>query len=316
MTSRPCIGITLGDPEGIGPEVALKAVLDPALSGTADFILIGSSAPLAKAAAAGGLPFPPPGIRLHELPLDPSESGRSALGYLRAALALARERKIDALVTGPVSKERIARTGFPFTGHTEFFARECRVREPVMLFVSDAMNVALVTVHVPHRKVPPLVTPDRVLTTIRTATEGLRTFFDIPAPRVAVCGLNPHAGEGGYLGREDAESIAPAVAAARKEGIDCRGPLPGDTVFYRALKKEFDLVVAMTHDQGLAPIKTVAGWKAVNVTLGLPFVRTSVDHGTAFELAGKNAADPASMIEAVRVAIRMTARRKDLFGQT
>ena len=313
MTSRPRIGITLGDPEGIGPEVALKAVLAPSLAGVADFLLIGSAAPLTKAAADGGIPFPAPGVRLHEIPLDPTESGRTALAGLRAAQTLARERKIDALVTGPVSKERIARTGFPFTGHTEFFARECRVREPVMLFVSDAMNVALVTVHVPHRKVPALVTPDRGLSTIRTAAEGLRTFFDLPSPRIAVCGLNPHAGEGGYLGREDAESIAPAVEAARKEGIDCRGPLPGDTVFYRALRKEFDLVIAMTHDQGLAPIKAVAGWKAVNVTLGLPFVRTSVDHGTAFELAGKNMADPASMVEAIRVAIRMASRKSGLF---
>jgi 4-hydroxythreonine-4-phosphate dehydrogenase len=271
------LAVTLGDPAGIGPEVVDKALLE---RHDADLVVLGSR--------SGG--------------------GKEALAAIDEAIDLALAKKVDGIVTAPVSKERIAKTGVPFVGHTEHLAARAGVKLPVMFFVAGPLRVALVTTHVSLRKLPAMITPDRVLGILRETSKGLRDFFGVLEPRLAVCGLNPHAGEAGEFGREEIEVIAPAVEAARKEGIKAEGPYAADTVW----KRPCDAIVAMYHDQGLGPIKAMHP-DAVNVTLGLPFVRTSPDHGTAFDIAGKGIADPKPMVAAIRVAIEMCRARKSLF---
>ncbi len=270
------IAVTLGDPGGIGPEVVDKALREDY---GAEIAVVGSR--------AGG--------------------GREALAAIDEAVDMVLSGEAHGIVTAPVSKERIARTGVHFTGHTEYLAARAGVRQPVMLFVSGPLRVALVTTHVPIRKLPGLITADRVLGTIRRTAGGLREFFGVPDPRIVVCGLNPHAGEGGALGREEIEVIAPAVEIARKEGLRAEGPYAADTVWRRPC----DAIVAMFHDQGLGPVKA-AHPNAVNVTLGLPFIRTAPCHGTAFDIAGRGAADPGPMIAAIRAAVEMCRARVTL----
>jgi 4-hydroxythreonine-4-phosphate dehydrogenase len=270
------LAVTLGDPAGIGPEVVDKALRE---SFDAEFSVLGSR--------SGG--------------------GKEALAAIDEAIDLALAKKVDGIVTAPVSKERIAKTGVPFVGHTEHLAARAGVKLPVMLFVAGALRVALVTTHVSLRKLPAMITADRVLGILRETSKGLRDRFGVLEPRLAVCGLNPHAGEAGEFGREEIETIAPAIEAARKEGIRAEGPYAADTVW----KRPCDAIIAMYHDQGLGPIKALHP-DAVNVTLGLPFVRTSPDHGTAFDIAGKGVADPAPMIAAIRLAIEMCRAGKTL----
>jgi 4-hydroxythreonine-4-phosphate dehydrogenase len=270
------LAVTLGDPAGIGPEVVDKALQE---SFDAELTVLGSR--------TGG--------------------GKEALAAIDQALDLALAKKVDGIVTAPVSKERISRTGVPFIGHTEHLAARAGVKQPVMCFVAGSLRVALVTTHVSLRKLPAMVTADRILGILRETSAGLRDFFGVLEPRLAVCGLNPHAGEAGEFGREEIEIIAPAIDAARKEGIKAEGPYAADTVW----KRPCDAIVAMYHDQGLGPIKAMHP-DAVNVTLGLPFVRTSPDHGTAFDIAGKGVADPKPMIAAIRLAVEMCRAKKPL----
>ncbi len=270
------LAVTLGDPSGIGPEIVDKALKDPF---DAEFVVLGSR--------SGG--------------------GREALAAIDEAVDLALAKKVDGIVTAPVSKERIAKTGVPFVGHTEHLAARAGVKWPVMFFVAGSLRVALVTTHASLRKLPSMITADRILAVVRETSRGLREFFGVMEPRLAVCGLNPHAGEGGEFGREEIDVIAPAIEAARKEGIKAEGPYAGDTVW----KRPCDAVVAMYHDQGLGPIKAMHP-DAVNVTLGLPFVRTSPDHGTAFDIAGKGVADPAPLRAAIRLAIEMCRAKRSL----
>ena len=270
------LAVTLGDPAGIGPEVVDKALQE---SFDAELTVLGSR--------TGG--------------------GKEALAAIDQALDLALAKKVDGIVTAPVSKERISKTGVPFIGHTEHLAARAGVKQPVMCFVAGSLRVALVTTHVSLRKLPAMVTADRILGILRETSAGLRDFFGVLEPRLAVCGLNPHAGEAGEFGREEIEIIAPAIDAARKEGIKAEGPYAADTVW----KRPCDAIVAMYHDQGLGPIKAMHP-DAVNVTLGLPFVRTSPDHGTAFDIAGKGVADPKPMIAAIRLAVEMCRAKKPL----
>ena len=270
------LAVTLGDPAGIGPEVVDKALRE---SYDAEFIVLGSR--------TGG--------------------GREALAAIDEATDLALAGKVDGLVTAPVSKERIAKAGVPFIGHTEHLAARAGVKLPVMFFVAGALRVALVTTHVSLKKLPGMITADRILGILRETSKGLRDHFGVLEPRLAVCGLNPHAGEAGEFGREEIETIAPALEVARKEGIRAEGPYAADTVW----KRPCDAIVAMYHDQGLGPIKAMHP-DAVNVTLGLPFVRTSPDHGTAFDIAGKGIADPKPMIAAIRLAVEMCRSKRTL----
>jgi 4-hydroxythreonine-4-phosphate dehydrogenase len=309
--SKQTIGITIGDPCGVGPEVTLKALrlLGEGRWDAADLVVYGDADVLRATVERCLPPGPHATVPLIDLgnfggeirPGACAEGGRAAMEYLEAAVEDLKNGKIDALVTAPVSKEAVRITRPGFIGHTEFLG-EAFGCKPVMMMVGGGLRVALVTTHCALKDVPRLVTENTVFKTIRVLDDAMRRYFGVSAPRIAVCGLNPHASEDAPWTREDREVVVPAVARARREGTKCDGPLAGDTVFHRALKGEFDAVVAMYHDQGLAPLKTVAFGGAVNVTLGLPVVRTSPGHGTAFDIAGKGVADARSMTEAIKLA--------------
>lgn len=295
--------ITPGDPRGIGPEVSARAAQG------LDAIFVGDAAALER--WSGPLPRveavrPVRGLAL----LDPREVADTGEPVEVQALRVAVRACLDgagrALVTGPIHKARLAAQGFRHPGHTEFLGELCGVERPVMAFVGGSLRVALVTVHLPLSRVAEAVTAERVLHTVRVVDRELRLRLGLPAPRVWVCGLNPHAGDEGLLGREELDHIAPAVRAARAEGVQAVGPVSAETAFRRAAEGAADVVVAMYHDQGLAPLKLVDFGRSVNWTLGLPFVRTSVDHGTADDIAGRGVADPSSMQAALRLAEQLT----------
>ena len=284
---KPRIAITAGDPAGIGPEIAARAARDSRVLGVCDPVVYG---PPAGAAFAPG-----------ELS---AEAGRAAHDAIVGAVEAARGGEVAALATAPINKQAFRLAGLPWSGHTDLLAHLTGAQDVAMMFYSDALRVVLATIHIPLADVPAALTATSLEITIGlTACELPR--FGIPTPRIAVAGLNPHAGEKGLFGHEEEQVIRPAIAACREQGIDVSGPFPADTVFVRAHRGEFDVVVACYHDQGLIPVKLVAFGQAVNVTLGLPIIRTSVDHGTAFDIAGKGVADPESMIAAVLLAARL-----------
>jgi 4-hydroxythreonine-4-phosphate dehydrogenase len=284
---KPRIAITVGDPAGIGPEIAVKAAHDARVLSACDPVLY---APPHSARFAPG-----------ELSAD---AGRAAYDCLVRAVADARDRVVHGIATAPVNKLAFARAGLPWKGHTDLLAHLCGVSRVAMLFHAPELNVVLATVHIPLSEVPRALTVEGMSETIRLTARSMPAF-GIERPRIAVAGLNPHAGEDGLLGSEERSTLAPAIESVRASGIDVAGPFPADTVFTRAARGEFDVVVACYHDQGLIPVKLLAFGRAVNVTIGLPIVRTSVDHGTAFDIAGKGVADPGSMIEAVLLAARL-----------
>jgi 4-phospho-D-threonate 3-dehydrogenase / 4-phospho-D-erythronate 3-dehydrogenase len=287
---RPRVGITVGDPAGIGPEIALKAAADPAVLDVCEPCLYG--------------PHHDAELRAFVPGRVSAEAGRAACDAIARAVEDVRLGRIDAIATAPINKEAFALAAIPFKGHTDLLAMLTKSGPAVMMFHSEPLRVVLATVHVPLREVPALLTPDLLDSVIDLSARELPRF-GYPAPRLALAGLNPHAGEHGVIGDEDEAVLRPAVSRARERGIDISGPWPGDTVFGRASRGEFDAVVACYHDQGLIPVKLLAFGRAVNVTLGLPIVRTSVDHGTAFDIAGKGIADPSSLVEAVRLAARL-----------
>ena len=286
----------MGDPAGIGPEIALAAAADRRVTAVCEPVLYG---PLAAAERAR--------FRPGELS---AAAGRAALAAVERAAADALAGRLDAIATGPINKEALALAGSPWRGHTELLAHVTGAREVAMMFHSPRLCVVLATVHVPLSAVPRLLTRDRVETVLDLAAAHLPRF-GVVRPRLALAGLNPHAGEGGLLGTEDRDVLAPAAAAARGRGIDVAGPLPADTVFRQAVDGRFDAVVACYHDQGLIPVKLAAFGEAVNVTLGLPIVRTSVDHGTAFDIAGRGVADAASLVQAVVLAARLATGSRE-----
>lgn len=273
----------MGDPSGIGPEVTLKALASPKVKGLADFLVIGEESG-------------PRGI----------SSGRASLEYIDKALDIVCAGQADAIVTAPVSKSSIQKAALPhFQGHTEYLAERTGTKKFAMMFVGGPLKVSLVTRHMALGRVPKALTARLVSDTISLTHEFLKDRFGIKFPRIGVCGLNPHAGELGMFGTEEIRVIGPAIRKLAKTIKNIRGPIPADTAFYDALNLKYDAVVAMYHDQALAPFKMLYFKNGVNVTLGLPFVRTSPDHGTAFEIAGKGIADPSSMIEAIVLACRL-----------
>ncbi len=290
MTGRPRIGVTVGDPAGIGPEIARKAAADARLGTACEIILYGPQTDEETARFARGQVS--------------AEAGRAAYDAIVRAVDDARAGRIDALATAPINKEAFAAAGMRWRGHTELLAHLTGAPRVAMMFYAEALRVILATVHIPLAEVPGALTRPLIEEIIGLADRELPRF-GIVSPRLALAGLNPHAGEHGLMGGEEEAVLAPAVAACRARGIDIQGPLPADTVFVRAVRGEFDAVVACYHDQGLIPVKLVAFGKAVNVTLGLPIIRTSVDHGTAFDIAGRGVADPSSLIEAIRLAARL-----------
>ena len=283
--------MTVGDPAGIGPEIVAKAAADARVRDVCDPIVFDT--PVEGHVTMGRIS---------------PEAGRAAYDTIVRAVQSAWKGDVDAIATAPVNKTAFSKAGLPWKGHTDLLAHLCGTSRVAMMFHAPELKVVLMTVHVPLKDVPLLLTRKLVDQTIALTNEAL-PMFGIDRPRIAVAGLNPHAGEGGVLGDEDADVLTPAIEAARAGGVDVSGPFPADTVFVRASKGEFDCVLACYHDQGLIPVKLLAFGHAVNVTIGLPIIRTSVDHGTAFDIAGKDVADPGSMIEAVLLAARMAARR-------
>jgi 4-hydroxythreonine-4-phosphate dehydrogenase len=330
---RPLLALTLGDPNGIGPEVVLTAARDERVRRVARVVAVGSAAVLADQAERLGLGPVREVEAVGEAPdgalavLDPgagapaafawgettAEGGRQAMEAVARACDLCLSGAVDGMTTAPLSKEAIRLAGYDFPGHTEFLQERTGAESVVMVLAADLpagpLRVALATIHVPVADVAGLVTRDRVEATCRTLAAALRRDLGVERPRLAVLGLNPHAGDGGVIGREEIDTLRPALDALRADGLDVTGPHPADAFFGRAAWTRADAVVAMYHDQGLAPFKALAQGGGVNVTLGLPIVRTSPDHGTAFDLAGRGAADASSTVEAVRLAAAMAGRR-------
>lgn len=331
---RPRLAISQGDPAGIGPEVTLRALARPALRRTLDPILVGDPRIWARTAADLGLPwrFVEPGSRAKErslvvlpssevpgLPACPgapssrrqaAACGETAFQAILAAVRLVQDGTAEAVVTAPIAKAHLVAAGHDFPGHTELLAQLAGGVPVRMMLAGPRLRVVLVTIHVALAKVPSLLTPAGVRETIQITDRALRKQFGIARPRLAVAGLNPHAGEGGLFGDEEGRILAPAIRAARRSGIDVVGPLAADGIFAHAAEGGYDAVVCMYHDQGLGPFKLLHFADGVNVTLGLPFVRTSPDHGTAFDIAGQGKADPRSMEAALRLAATMASARR------
>jgi 4-hydroxythreonine-4-phosphate dehydrogenase len=322
-TSRPRtvrIGITLGDVNGIGPEVSLKAVLGRRWPAGVQFLLIGDERIAAEQARRLRLRTPATGSRVTVWNPTPSrrlswrpgrprpDAARSAAEWICAAVTHCRAGVLDAMVTAPISKEGFHAAGIRFPGHTEMLAELTGARRFAMMLLGGPLRVVLATRHIPLRQVSAKLTRAGLVEAIRLTGEAL-PWLGAEGNRIGVCGLNPHAGEGGDLGDEEITTIAPAIRAARRAGFNAIGPVPADTIFHHAGRGAYDAVVAMYHDQGLGPLKMIGFETGVNVTLGLPIVRTSPDHGTAFDIAGRNKANPSSMVEAIRLAIVLARRR-------
>ena len=326
------LAVSLGDPAGVGPELICEAWARRESEGLPAFFVCGGSGTLSEAARTRGIDA------WYSVVSDPTElsqlpervvpvvgdfsagyhpgqpegtGGRLALESLKLATRLVLEGKASGLVTGPIAKAELTKVGFSFPGQTEFVADACGIlfEDAVMMLAGPQLRTVPLTVHCPIADVPGLLTADLICRRIRIVDASMKQDFGISAPRIAVCGLNPHAGEKGRMGREEIEVIEPALAALRADGIDATGPHPADTLFAPRKRNTYDVAVAMYHDQALVPLKTLDFDQGVNVTLGLPIVRTSPDHGTAFDIAGKGIADPGAMIAAIRMAGEIAARR-------
>jgi 4-phospho-D-threonate 3-dehydrogenase / 4-phospho-D-erythronate 3-dehydrogenase len=328
--SRPIVGITMGDAAGVGPEIIAKALALPEVYGICRPVVIGDAARLRKAGVIAGSRISVRPVRepadanfvlgeadCIDLPLIPDDlpfgqlsakAGDAAYRFVVRAVELASAAKIDAICTAPLNKEALNAGGHAFPGHTELLAKLSATPEVSMMFTTLGLRVILVTVHLGLVDAIERIEPGIVERTIRRGHDAL-SRAGMPRPRIGVCGVNPHAGEHGLFGRgEEEKKIRPGIEAARARGIDAGGPFAADTLFHRARRGDFDLVVAMYHDQGLAPVKVLGLEHAVNITVGLPFVRTSVDHGTAFDIAGTGKADERSLVEALRVAAALAPK--------
>jgi 4-hydroxythreonine-4-phosphate dehydrogenase len=288
---KPRVAITVGDPAGIGPEIARKAADDPRVRSVCEPVLYGTG-------ADGSF----------EVGVVSAAAGRAAFETITAAVRDALAGRVHAIATAPVNKLAFSRAGLPWKGHTDLLAHLTGSPKVAMMFWSEPLKVVLATIHVPLAEVPRLVTREALGDIIEITARELPRF-GVASPRLALAGLNPHAGEDGLLGSEEDQVLRPAVIAAREKGVRIDGPFPGDTIFVRASRGEFDAVIACYHDQGLIPVKLLAFGQAVNVTLGLPIIRTSVDHGTAFDIAGQGIADPSSMITATVLAAQLARGR-------
>ena len=330
--SKP-LAITLGEPAGIGPDITLQAWLRRTELGLPAFYLLGDPGFISQRAALLGLDVPvtethpgqaveifskalpvvPTGHRVTAQPGRPDvTSAEATIGSIRQAVLDVKAGRASAVVTNPIAKAILYRAGFTHPGHTEYLAELAAdggvVPQPVMMLWSPTLAVVPVTIHVALREAIEQLTSPLITSTTRIVAASLRRYFGLSRPRIALSGLNPHAGEDGTMGTEEDTIIAPAIATLRNAGLDVQGPLPADTMFHDAARKTYDCAICMYHDQALIPIKTLAFDEGVNVTLGLPFIRTSPDHGTAFGIAGKGTANPASLIAALRLAARMASQ--------
>jgi 4-hydroxythreonine-4-phosphate dehydrogenase len=329
----PLIGITMGDPVGIGPEIIAKALADPSVHAACRPVIFGDEAVLVQAMHTYGnalilqacdtIERRAPGNHIELVPvshldhtaLQPGRPTRESSAAMAAAITEAVGHavsgRIDAVVTAPINKQALNQAGFNYPGHTEMLARLTNTPEVVMMLAGERLRVALVTIHCALKDVPGLLSTASIVTTASITREGLRRYFTPGSePRIAVAALNPHAGEGSLFGSEERDIITPAIEQLRARGIDATGPHPPDTVFHAAARDSYDAVICMYHDQGLIPLKLLHFDNGVNITLGLPIIRTSVDHGTAYDIAGRGQADPSSLISAIRTAAAMaTAAR-------
>jgi 4-hydroxythreonine-4-phosphate dehydrogenase len=310
--------ITMGDPAGIGGEVTLKALLDPELRRLAHWIVVGDIAGIRAAEQTTDISFANLDVEFRDagmLPIDgaiqlgklSAEYGRAAAAYVATATHMCLDGEADAMVTAPLNKEAVTMSGMPFSGHTEYIAEICGGADSRMLLAGVKLSVIHVTTHVSLRQACNL-DADRIIRTIQLGNEAMQELGH-KKPRIAVCGLNPHAGEHGLFGTEDMQVILPAIESCKAQGIDCEGPVAPDTIFFRAARGSHDLVVAMYHDQGHIPMKLLDFDATVNLSLGIPIIRTSVDHGTAFDIAGKNIAGDVNMRAAMRMAATMATNR-------
>lgn len=334
---RPRIALTIGDSNGIGPEIILKCVSESRLFKLMNPVIVGSISVLQHHADRLGfehlhfIPFEKgmesdsrvsiavadvtegaaPEVRFGQISAD---AGKLAMNAVECATDLCIEHQADAMVTAPISKKAISLAGFRAPGHTEFIASRCNASSFTMMMVAEQLRVGLVTGHISVRDVPERITRKAILDRLVTITDTLKSDFSIAHPRIAVLALNPHAGEGGILGKEEQESIIPAIEAARESRLKAFGPFPADSFFGTSAYLKYDAVLAMYHDQGLVPFKTVAFEDGVNFTAGLPIIRTSPDHGTAFDIAGDGVASPNSMRSAIFLAIDIARRRREMAG--
>lgn len=341
MKTLPHIGITMGDPAGVGPEVIVMALTDPNLYQWCRPVVFGDSTvlsdvisklaeknlrpgeitinPVSTPAEAAGKPSVIDLIPLSNLASESIVPGRPVVAggkamvdYILTAVNMAVRDKIQAMVTAPISKVLMHAAGYQYDGHTQLIAHETNAKDYVMMLAGTKLRVVLVTIHCPLKAVPDLLDQDGVSKTILITAKALKENFGLSRPRLAVAALNPHAGEEGLFGTEEQEIITPAISLAQKQGIDVEGPFPADTLFHQAAAGRFDAVVAMYHDQGLIPLKLLHFSDAVNVTLGLPIIRTSVDHGTAYDIAGTGRADSSSLKAAILMAAEMVGNRAAL----
>jgi 4-hydroxythreonine-4-phosphate dehydrogenase len=319
------LAITMGDPGGIGAEIIVKALLSPKVSRVSIPIIIGNSVVMKETLRVLNVPSTLRIIRSPEeaKPLKNSidcidigimnkikknrpsaKGGRACVSYIKKAVEFALHKSVDGIVTAPISKEALKMAGVSWPGHTEMLADFTKTKDYAMMFIGEPLRIILVTIHTALKDIPRSITQEKIVKTIRFAKKAC-DMLKIKNPRIAVAGLNPHAGEAGRFGDEEIKKIIPAIQESRKEHIPVSGPYPPDTVFYKAYKGEIDIVVCMYHDQGLIPLKMIAFDRGVNLTLGLPFIRTSPDHGTAYDIAWKGIASPSSMIEAIKVAAKL-----------
>jgi len=325
---KPLIAVTMGDPCGIGPEIIARALADAEVNAVCRPVVVGDAAAMERGIAVAGSGQPVMRVTLDDLATlnasgrvpvlqtgtlsgadmeygQPTRAtGEAVYTYITTATALCMNGSVSAMATAPISKEVLNRAGYHYPGHTELLAELTGTTDFVMMLAGDRLRVTLVTIHESLAAVPSLINVEKILTTIRLTHRDVDRYFR-PQPRIAVLALNPHCGESGLFGNEESVIIAPAVALAREEGIDVTGPLSADTLFYFASRGDYDVVVCMYHDQGLIPLKLLHFDDGVNITLGLPIIRTSVDHGTAYGIAGSGVASAASMTAAIRIAAQM-----------
>lgn len=330
----PIIGITMGDPTGIGPEIIVKALSTDEPFRACRPVVFGDQGVLSRAIRIQNLSatleaidrIPQDGYaprKIFFFPLTQLEvaslrfgqpdraCGEAMVRYIEAAVKRAKSRDLDAITTCPINKKAMNEAGYPFPGHTELLAHLTEAPLVAMMFLGSKWRIVLATIHLPLKDVSRWISKDRILSTLRLTDEGMKKHFGIPHPKIAVLGLNPHCGEEGLLGDEEKKEILPAIEEARVVGMDAAGPFPADSFFNMSGRYAFDAVIAMYHDQGLIPIKMIDFKEAVNFTLGLPIVRTSVDHGTAYDIAGKGLADPTNLVKAIFTAANLSKSKKD-----
>ncbi|MEW6615691.1 MAG: 4-hydroxythreonine-4-phosphate dehydrogenase PdxA [Thermodesulfobacteriota bacterium] len=330
----PVIGITMGDPAGVGPEIIVKALSDPRIFQICRPVVLGDHGLISTVVQMLGMEVKVNTItniraeryhagyinvlNLSHLDVNavawgkPDERfGKAVVDYIKTGTKLALDGEIDAITTAPINKEVINRAGYAYAGHTELFAELTHTKDYVMMLTGEKLRVAMVTTHCRVRDVADLLNTQRIFTIIKMTNNSLKEYFAISKPRIAVASLNPHGGEGGIFGDEEERIIIPAINIAKAAGIDAVGPLPPDTLFYYASRGDYDVVVCMYHDQGLIPLKLLSFQDAVNVTLGLPIIRTSVDHGTAYDIAGTGSANETSLKNAIRLASSMTDKSRN-----